>query len=170
MVRFELGDESDLLNFDTLAAPREFDYETIRHARHLPLERAAVTSRPGVKVPAELLAKQVGEDALVEFGEFDGRSEDGAAIEGAPEAVARTLGAVEDDHVVVELGVARARVEVGKGRRDDAVGLVHDYPVGAGTHPKDLALGVVQDVANHLLVAPVDHVAGGVDPSPVGSR
>src|SRR5665213_409825 len=79
------------------------------------------------------------------------------------------MGPVENNHVVVQLGIAVSRIEVSEACSYDANYVLFDAPLFARSCVEDLALGVGEDLRDRFLVAPVDHFAGlSVGQSPSG--
>ena len=88
-------------------------------------------ARPTVPAPPEFGGQEVGQHPLVQFGERDQALEQTPRIERAPDAVGERAGPVGYDHMVVELGVAGPRVEVGKGGGDHALDVFLNDAIGA---------------------------------------
>ena len=84
------------------------------------------------------------------LGEHHRGGEELPAVEGAPDAVTGGLGPVEHDHVVVELGIAVARIEVGEARGYHSHDVLLDAALLAGASVKDFALGVGEDLGEGL--------------------
>ncbi len=160
MIVLELGNETILCADDGGGALRELVHQALRDTGHLPLRGGARTPGMGGPVPAEFGGEQIRKDALVHLGEHDRRGEESPAVESTPDAIARGLDPVKYDHVVVELGIAVAGVEVGEARRYHPDDVLLEAALLARSSAKHLALGVGEDLGDGLLVAPVDHFAG----------
>ena len=114
--------------------------------------RRARPSQPHPSVGGQ----EVGEHALVQFGQGDQALEQTPRIERAPGAVGERAGPVGHHHVVVELGVAGPRVEVGEGGGDHAFDVFLDDAIGARARMEHLAFGVGEHDLDGPAMAGVD--------------
>ena len=113
-----LGDEPVLLRVDVPGARGELDHQLFRHRRHRPRRVPVPAHLADLPPHAEGASQVIGEHGLVQLGQRDRRGVHRPAVEGAPLAVQDGLHLVADDHVRVQMGVARAGVVVAERRGD----------------------------------------------------
>ncbi len=141
----ELVDQDDGAFLDGGRALAELGYQRLADSGHVESGTLAGPARVFVPAPTQPGGEQVSQHPLVQFAEHDRRLVQLAGVQGAPLAIRHGQGPVEDHHVVVELGVAGAAVEMGERRRDDPFDVLLGDPARPRTGMEHLGLRIGQD-------------------------